>query len=115
AASAYGLRPTRPRFAPGAARAQVVLALENQGARRAYADAVAAVHAGRLREPHVELGRDVCVETAARHTDRERVLGIGAARLDALVAEDAARVVAHVEVVVDLDRLRDRGGIGSES
>ncbi len=44
--------------------------------------------------------------------DRERELRVGPARLDALVAHDAAAVVAHVEVVVDLHRLRDglRGG-----
>ena len=32
-------------------------------------------------------------------------------RLDALVAEDALRVVAHVELVVDLHRLGDRRGV----
>ena len=50
------------------------------------------------------------VEPATRHPDRERVLRVDAARLDALVAEDAARVVAHVQVVVDLHRLGHRLG-----
>src|SRR4029077_7858708 len=53
------------------------------------------------------LGRDPGVEPAPRHGDRERVLGIDATRLDALVAEDAAGIVADVELVVDLDRLAD--------
>ena len=40
---------------------------------------------------------------------------VDAARLDALVAEDALRVVAHVEVVVDLHRLRDRARVRRRS
>ncbi len=44
---------------------------------------------------------------------RERVLGVDAAGLDALVAEDALAVVAHVEVVVDLHRLGDGLGPGA--
>src|SRR6185503_627168 len=56
------------------------------------------------------LGRDAGVEAAAGDGDREGVLRVLPARLDALVAEDALRVVAHVQVVVDLGRLGDRGG-----
>ncbi len=55
------------------------------------------------------------VEPPARHGDRERVLRVGPACLDALVAEHAPLVVADVELVVDLDRLRDGlrdGGVG---
>ena len=59
------------------------------------------------------LGRDVGVEAAAGDLDREGVLPLLAARVDALVAEDALRVVAHVEVVVDLDGLRHRRGVGA--
>src|SRR5206468_8398876 len=92
---------------PRARRAHVVLALEHEGAGRADADAVAAVDAGRVGQRHVGLGGDARVETAAGHGDRERVLGVDAARLHALVAEHALRVVAHVEIVVDLHRLRD--------
>ena len=97
------------RLVPGAGLAHVVLALEHQRAGRADADAVAAVDAGRVGERRGELGRDARVEAAPGHRDREGVLRVGAAGLDALVAEDALRVVAHVEVVVDLDRLRDGG------
>ena len=61
----------------------------------------------------VELGRDPGVEATAGDGDRERVLGVLAARLDALVAEDAARVVPDVEVVVDLDGLGDGLGAGA--
>ena len=90
--------------------AHVVLALEHQRARRADADAVAAVDAGGLGQRRGELGRDARVEAAAGDGDRERVLRLDAAGLDALVAEDALRVVADVEVVVDLDGLGDRRG-----
>jgi hypothetical protein len=98
------------RLVPRAGGAHVVLALEHQRAGRADADAVAAVDARRVGQRDVELGRDAGVEAAAGDRDRERVLGVLAARLDALVAEDALRVVADVEVVVDLDRLGDGGG-----
>ena len=81
--------------------------LVHQRAGRAHGDAVAAVHARRLGQRDVELSRDVRLEAAARDRDRERVLVVDAAGLDALVTEDALRVVAHVEVVVDLHRLRD--------
>ncbi len=96
------------RLVPRAGRAHVVLGLEHQRAGRTDADAVAAVDAGRRRQRRVPLGRDAGVEAATRDGDRERVLRVRPARLDALVAEDAARVVAHVEVVVDLHRLRHR-------
>ncbi len=95
--------------------AQLELARRHQRARRADGDAVAAVDAGRLGQRHVELGRDVRVEAAAGDGDRERVLVVDAAGLDALVTEDALRVVAHVEVVVDLHRLRDRERVGAEA
>ena len=89
--------------------AQVVLAARHQRAGRADGDAVAAVDARRVRQRDGELGRDARVEAAAGDRDRERVLVIRSARLDALVAEHALAVVADVEVVVDLRRLRDRG------
>ena len=90
----------------------VVLGLEHQRAGRADADAVAAVDARRIGQRDGLLGRDPGVEAAPGDGDRERVLGVLAARLDALVAEDALRVVADVEVVVDLDRLARRSGRG---
>ena len=67
--------------------------------------------------PHRVLGGDPRVEPAPRHRDRERVLRVDAARLHALVAEDAARVVAHVQLVVDLHGLvrrprRPSGSVG---
>ena len=98
------------RLVPGAGLAHVVLGLEHQRAGRADADAVAAVDARRLGQRDGLLGRDPGVEAAPGDGDRERVLGVLAARLDALVAEDALRVVADVEVVVDLRRLGDGRG-----
>ena len=96
---------------PGALLAPVELALEHERAGRAHRDAVAAVHARRVGQRVGELGRDPGVEAAAGDGDGERVLPVGAAALDALVTEDALRVVAHVELVVDLRRLVDGGGV----
>ena len=76
-------------------------------AGRADADAVAAVDARRLVERHRVLGGDPGVEPAAGDGDRERVLRVDPAGLDALVAEDAPGVVADVELVVDLHGLGD--------
>ena len=97
----HGLR----RLVPGPGLAHGVLAGGHERARRAHADAVAAVHAGGVGEGHVVLGRDARVEAAAGDGDRERVLRVLATGLHALVAEDAARVVADVGLVVHLRRL----------
>src|SRR6476646_1037525 len=102
AVGADGLGHGLGRLVPGPGLAHVVLGLEHQRSGRADADAVAAVHAGRLGQRHCLLGRDPGVEAATRDGDREGVLGLLAAGVDALVAEDAFRVVADVEVVVDL-------------
>src|SRR6185503_10699664 len=93
---------------PAAGLAQVVLALEHERAGRADGDAVAAVDAGGVRQRGCELRRDAGVEAAPGDGDCEGVLPVGPAALDALVAEDALRVVADVALVVDLDRLRHR-------
>src|SRR6185312_2944674 len=95
---------------PGAVLAHVVLALEHQRAGRADRDAVAAVDAGRVGERGRILGRDAGVEPASGHRDRKGVLPVGAAALDALVAEDAFRVVADVALVVHLHGLGDGRG-----
>src|SRR3954453_11693745 len=100
------------RLVPRAYLAHVVFALEHQRTRRAYADAVAAVHAGARIERHGVLGGDPRVEATSGHRDRERVLRVGAARLHALVAQHATPVVANVQLVVDLHRLLDRLGHG---
>ncbi len=100
---------------PLAGLPQLELGLGHQRAGRAHRDAVAAVDAGRLGQRHVQLGRDVGVEAAPGDGDGEGDLRVGAAGLDALVAEHALRVVADVEVVVVLDRLRHGGGRGPEA
>src|SRR5581483_841173 len=99
------------RLVPLAAFAQFVLRREHQRAGRADADAVAAVDAGRVGERHVELGGDVRVEATPGDGDGEGVLRVGPAGFDALVAENALGVVAHVERVVDLDGLRHGGAV----
>src|SRR5262249_47408320 len=74
------------------------------------ADAVAAVDASRLGQGYVALGGDAGVEAPAGHRDGEGVLGVAAARLHALVTENALGVIADIQIVVDLDRLGDRLG-----
>ncbi len=49
-------------------------------------------------------------EAAAGHGDCEGILRVGAASLDALVAEDAFAVIAIIELVIFLDGLPDGGG-----
>src|SRR4051794_3581830 len=100
---------------PLARLSKLVLVRRHQRAGRADGDAVAAVDTGRLRQRHIELRGDVRVEAAAGDCDRKRVLVLLAARLDALVTEDALRVVAHVELVVELRRLCDRCASGTET
>src|SRR4029077_13080073 len=72
---------------------------------------VAAVDAGRVGQRDVILGRDAGLEAAAGQRDGEGVLRVRAAGLDALVADDALRVVPDVEVVVHLHRLVHVGGL----
>ena len=72
-----------------ALRAQFVLGGEHQRAGRADADAVAAIDARRIGQRDVVLGRDARVEPASGDGDRERILRVGPAGLDALVAENA--------------------------
>src|SRR5438445_11834079 len=106
----HRLRHMLLRLVPRTRDPHVVLALEHQGAGRAHPDAVAAVDTRGIRQRRGELCRDVRIEAPAGDADRERVLRVDTARLDALVAEDAARVVAHVQLVVDLHRLGDGRG-----
>src|SRR5262249_41260492 len=101
------------RLVPVAGLPHLVLAGEHERAGGADPDAVAAVHAGRVGQADVELGGDAGVDPAACDSDREGVLRVLPAGFDALVAQDAARVVADVAVVVVLDRLGDRVGLGA--
>src|SRR4030088_202387 len=96
AVGAYRLGHVLLGLIPRAGLAHVVLALEHQRPGRAHTDAISAVHTRGLWEPNRELGGDVSIEPAAGHADRKCVLRIDAARFHALVAEDAARVVAHI-------------------
>ena len=95
-----------------AACAEVELGPADERARRADGDAVAAVDARRIRKRRLVLRGDPRAEPAAGDRDRERVLPLEPARLDALVAEDALRVVADVGLVVELGRRRDGPSAG---
>ena len=79
-----------------------MLGLEHERTRWAHADAVAAVDAGGVGQRDVELGGDVGVETPSGRGDGEGVLGVLPAGLDALVTEDAALLIAYIEVILDL-------------
>ncbi len=100
---------------PGAVVAHLELGRRRERARWAHRDAVAAVDAGGVGEHGVPLGGDVGVEAATGDGDGERVLPLLAARVDALVTEDAAAVVAHVELVVDRRGLMHGRGVVAES
>src|SRR5260370_32684029 len=102
AVRAHRLGHRLPPLVPGAGLPHVVLALEHERPGRAHPDAVPAVDARRLGELHCELRGDVRVEAPTRDPDSERVLRIDAARLDAVVAEDAPPEVANVQLVDDL-------------
>ena len=93
------------RFIPGSSLAHVEFGFEHEGAGGAYADAIAAINAGRFGKRNVELGSDVSGEAASGHADGESILSIDAASLDALVAENAFGVIADVKIVVELWRL----------
>src|SRR5260370_25212385 len=105
AVSETRLRHRLPRLVPRARLPHVVLALEHERPGRADPDAVPAVDARRVGELHRELSGDVRIEASTGDADRERVLRVDAARLDALVAKDAPRVVAPVKLVASLHGL----------
>src|SRR5947208_9388915 len=98
-----------PCLIPRSRTPHVVLRLEHESPRGAHPDAVPAVDAGGFGEGECELGGDHGVEAPAGHGDGESVLGVHPASLHALVAKDAPGVVAHIQIVVDLDRLMHGG------
>ena len=102
-------------FVPRAGLAHVVFGLEHQRAGGTDADAVAAIHAGGIGQRDIVFGGDVGGEAASGDGDGEGVLRIHAASFHALVAENALGVIAHVEVVIDLDRLGYGRGGGAET
>ena len=99
-----------PRFVPRSRLAHVVFGFAHQRAGRADANAIPAIHARRIRQWNFKFRGNVRVEPAPGNANRERVLGVHAASFHAFVAEDALRVVAHVQFVVNFLRLRHRGG-----
>ena len=96
-------------FFPCAGLAHVVLTRKHERASRADLDAVAAIDACRIGEIHIEFGRDSDVEASACNPNGKCVLPLFTASVDALVTHDALRIVAHVELVVDLDWLKHIG------
>ena len=108
AVTADGRHLLLPRFVPASLAPLVVFDPIHERAGRTHRDAVSAIHAGRPGQRDVHLGRDARREAASSDGDGKGVLVIGSAGFDAAVAEDAFRVVADVEFVVDLYRLRHR-------
>ena len=96
-------------FVPRSCQAHFVFAAEHQRTRGANADAVAAINTGGVGQRDFILRGNVGVETPPRYGDGECILRIFTASLNALVAENAFPIIAHIKFVVDLDGLIDRG------
>ena len=101
-----------PRAGLRAARTRSSTSARRSGRRRCSCRSRRTPTPGSVTSNSVEM---CALEAAAGDGDRERVLVVDAAGLDALVTEDALRVVAHVEVVVDLHRLRDGRRVWAEA
>src|SRR5262249_27505594 len=95
------------RFVPMPLLPQLVFAAEHQRTGWANTDTVAAINASGIGQRHIGFRRDPRIEASTGHCDGEGVLGVGAARLNALVAEDAFPIVANIQVVIDLHWLSD--------
>src|SRR5215471_6014695 len=102
------------RSVPRSRGAHVVFRLRHQRARGAHTDAVPAIDARRFRQRNLKFRGNMRVKSASRHADRKGILCIDAARLHALVAEDAFRVVPYIQRVIDFRRLRDLRGPRAE-
>src|SRR5262245_7268375 len=70
---ADGVRAVLAGFVPGAVAAHVVLGLEHQRSRGAHRDAVAAIHAGRVRQCDVVFRADVGGESSTGDSDGKGV------------------------------------------
>src|SRR6266850_7124295 len=101
------------RFVPRAGFAHFVFALEHERAGGADADAVSTVDTRGIRKGDVGFGGDPGIESAAGDGNGECVLRIASASFDAFITKDALRVVAHVEIVVDLHGLVHRSRVAS--
>src|SRR5262245_10215474 len=96
------VHPRLARFVPGAGLSHIVFGLEHQRAGGAHADTIAAVYAGGIGQRNIVLGGDMRAKAASGDSDGECALRVGAASFNALVAEYALRVIAHVQIVIDL-------------
>src|SRR5208282_2065892 len=113
AVRADGVRRGLARFIPGPGLAHAVFAHKHQRSRRTHPDAVPTVDAGGIRKGDRVLRGNARIEAAAGHGNGEGILSVGAARFHTLVAKDTLAVVPQIEIIVDLDRLRDCGSLGS--
>ena len=93
-------------FLPCAGLAHVVLTRKHECSGGADLNAVAAIDARRVSEINIKFGRDANIEATACNTDSKSVLPLLATRIDTLVAHDAFGIVAHIQLVVDLDWLQ---------
>ena len=93
-------------FLPCASLAHVVLTSKHECTGGADLNAVAAIDARRVSEINIKFGRDANIEATTRDTDSKSVLPLLATRIDTLVTHDAFGIVAHIQLVVDLDRLQ---------
>src|SRR5437016_200546 len=99
------IRLLLPGFIPRAGLAHIVFTLEHQSAGGTDTDAVAAINARRVGQRHVIFRRNVRVKSTPRDSNSKGVLRVAAAGLDAFVAKNAFRIIADVQIVIDLHRL----------
>ena len=93
-------------FFPCASLAHVVLTRKHECTSRADLNAVAAIDARRVGEIDIEFSRDANIEATTSNTDSKCVLPLLATCIDTLVTHDAFGIVAHIQLVVDLDWLQ---------
>src|SRR5262249_338522 len=80
-------------FVPGASLAHLVFASEHERASGADPDAVATIHAGRIRQWEREFSRDARVETAPGERNGKSILRLDTTGFNTFVAQDTAGII----------------------
>ena len=87
----------------------LVLTTEHQSPSGTDANTIATIHTGGIRQRCRKLGRDARVKATPSHRNSKSILRIGPAGFHAFITEDAAGIVANVQVIINLHRLCDGG------
>ena len=107
AVRADGIGLSLSALVPLAFLAEIIFALEHQSAGGANANAITAVHTGRVRQGDIGFGRDPGIKPTAGDGNCERVLSVCATGFHTFVAENTFTIVTHIEIVINLYGLRD--------